>query len=290
MTKKKEPKKAQKKSKAIEPTEIDKINDVLDEDAKKIKKELKLKNLEQDAELVEKRFGDGVEYDFERIMLKAQSAKQLLADSFIELGRCLLRIKAQETQGQFLKALERVGVAQSTAYRYMTVAVKFGDTQNLKALPLRKLDVLGQLTEGEIKDLDKKGKLGSITADELDRMNAEDLRKLVRKERGRELKRRKNGEQQYFQVKQELDSLKSNSGTSVEFDRTTAAIFRGMTKLLEMELSDVDVEGLDKFILLMTKSMTRMKKRAHPEKLEDMPDEDIERGKLEAEDRDKSKN
>ena len=277
MSKKKE------KKKAIEPTEIDKMNDVLDADAKKITREMK--TLERDAELVEKRFGDGEPYNYEKTILKVESAKQLATDAFIELGRCLLRIKAQETQGQFLKALERVNVAQSTAYRYMTVAIKFGDTQNLKSLPLRKLDVLGQLTEGEIKDLDKKGSLGKIKADELDRMSAEELRKVIRKERDRELKRRKKGEQQYFQVKQELDHLKSNSGTSVEFDRTTGAILRGMTDILEMELGEVDKKALEKFLILLDESANNINKRTFPEKWEDHPDGNVELGKIEAKDR-----
>lgn len=246
-----------------------------------------LAKLERDKKAVEKKFGDGDEYNYDRLIAKASGFMAQAQLSFIEVGRCLLRIKAGETVEAYQQGLDRIGIARSTAYMYIRAAVRFGQTDRLKALPLRKLDILGQLTEGEIRDLDQKGSLGELTVDDLDRMSAEELRRTLRAERARELKRRKKAEEQFYQVKNERDHLRDNAGTSPEYDRYSGAATRAIAKIINMDLSAVDVAALDQFMQITGAQLAQLSKRAHPENW--TMDCEVEQGKIEAADRRKKK-
>jgi hypothetical protein len=64
--------------------------------------------------VVDKKFGDIVEYQRDRVVSEAKFFVNQASESFFEAGKRLLLLKEHEEHGEFLKALERIGIDDST--------------------------------------------------------------------------------------------------------------------------------------------------------------------------------
>lgn len=103
------------------------------------------------------------------------------------LGKVLFSIKAHCAHGEWLPALERIGMPERTARTYILVAKTIGDNKSkqLVADKLGSTKFLELIAEygDDVDALAEDGMLDGRTLDDIDRMSANDVRKALRKER-----------------------------------------------------------------------------------------------------------
>jgi hypothetical protein len=133
--------------------------------------------------VVDKKFGDIVEYQRDRVVSEAKFFVNQASESFFEAGKRLLLLKEHEEHGEFLNALERIGIDDSTARKLMSVAARFADSKTLVSLSRSKLLELAVLDDEDLAELDKGGTAAGLTFDDVDRMGVRELRAALRKER-----------------------------------------------------------------------------------------------------------
>ncbi len=136
---------------------------------------------------VESLYLDG-EYDRETLKRRIQQAKAVIGQQIYFMGRDLIMLKERCQHGQFLEDLAELGIAQRTAHRYMTVAIKFNSPkmqQLIKSLNGEKgvfSKLLELSTEGDedLEALVDGGTVAGLQLDEIDRMSAKELREALR--------------------------------------------------------------------------------------------------------------
>jgi hypothetical protein len=108
--------------------------------------------------------------------------------AIFELGGYLLMLREACPHGQFLPALERLGVEPRSAQRYMRVTARFAGSKSdtvshLQALGVRKLLDLTVLDDEQIDELAEQGQTGELKLDDVATMSVAELRAAVREER-----------------------------------------------------------------------------------------------------------
>jgi hypothetical protein len=124
---------------------------------------------------------EGKDYDLVTYTQMGRNVFQLHGMTGLMGGRILLVIKANETQGTFLKALEQIGIHPRMAQRYMHTAKRFGKYDNLSHLPNSKLAVLEELSDPELEKLDAGADVLGLNLDAIEKTPATQLRERVRK-------------------------------------------------------------------------------------------------------------
>jgi hypothetical protein len=132
---------------------------------------------------IDKKFGDVVPYERDRVVTEAAFFINQGSESFFEAGRRLLLLKEHEEHGEFLNALGRIGIDDRAARKLMSVAARFGDMKSLGALPRSKLLELTVLEDEDLAELDKGGTVAGLAFDDVDKMGVRELRQALRKER-----------------------------------------------------------------------------------------------------------
>lgn len=127
------------------------------------------------------------EYEFNRELSMLSSDIQTSATAMLSAGCRLLRLKEHEAHGQFMKAIEKVGINQRMANRFMSCALRFieADTGKLKYPQLvqqntSKIYELAMLDDDDLKLLDEGGSVADITLDDVDKLSVRELRKKLR--------------------------------------------------------------------------------------------------------------
>ena len=157
----------------------------------------KIKNVPATTELTEQERFDIIEeveneyfsnvsdkYDYQRTVEEIKFYQEQASVSFIEMGKRLLRIKAHEPHGQFMKALEELGINDRTARSFMLATRKFHNKwQSPAILGVEKLRILSVLDDEEIKELENEKEIFGLTFDDIDRMSTRELRKNLREAR-----------------------------------------------------------------------------------------------------------
>lgn len=136
----------------------------------------------------------------------ARDATEYLGKSIYALGTCLLLLKEGSPRGQFLPALERLGISPDSAQRYMAMARRFANTatsRHLEKLGFSKMTELLPLDDGQIEELAGLGQTGELALDDVARMSVKQLRAAVRKERA-EAAKQKNQVERLTAVNTEL--------------------------------------------------------------------------------------
>lgn len=116
----------------------------------------------------------------------AHDAIRRLGATIFEVGAYLLLMKEACTHGKFLPALERLGIGDESARRYMAMARRFANTsmsRDLEKLGFSKMAELLPLDDGQIEELAGLGQTGELALDDVARMSVKELRAAVRKER-----------------------------------------------------------------------------------------------------------
>lgn len=116
----------------------------------------------------------------------ARDAIRRIGMGIFELGAYLLLLREACPHGQFLPALERMGLDPDAGQRYMKVTRRFANaatSRHLESTGMSKLVELLPLDDEQVRDLTDLGQTGELALDDVARMSVKELRAAVRKER-----------------------------------------------------------------------------------------------------------
>lgn len=155
----------------------------------------------------------------------AKDALRRLGMAVFELGAYLLLLKEGCKHGDFVLALEEVGISHPSAKKYMAMTRRFanGSTSiHLEKLGFSKMAELLPLDDDQVDDLVGEGQTGELALDDVSRMSVKELRAAVHKER-QEAQKQKNQVERLTTVNTELHEevrLIKRLPTSEELKRT----------------------------------------------------------------------
>lgn len=116
----------------------------------------------------------------------AKDAIKRIGMAIFELGGYLLLLKEGLPRGEFLPALERLGISADSAQRYMAMSRRFANTatsRHLEKLGFSKMTELLPLDDGQIEELTELGQTGELALDDVATMSVKQLRAAVHKAR-----------------------------------------------------------------------------------------------------------
>lgn len=116
----------------------------------------------------------------------ARDAIRRIGMGIFELGGYLLLLKEGLGSAGITPVLERLGISQPAASKYMSIAKRFANystSNNLEKLGFSKMAELLPLDDSQLVDLVDEGQTGELALDDVARMSVKQLRAAVRKER-----------------------------------------------------------------------------------------------------------
>lgn len=129
----------------------------------------------------------GETYNLHVCMEKARMYQDQMASGMLGLGAQLLLMKENEVHGNFMAAIEQLGLSIRTADYAMAAADKFGNSQtsaNFALLGKEKLRVLTVLDDDSVAHLAEGEEVDGIgTLDDIAKMSVRELRAALRKEK-----------------------------------------------------------------------------------------------------------
>lgn len=151
---------------------------------------------------------EGEVYNLKIVMDKARFYQNQAANALIDLGKQIILLKAHEPHGQFLAALEDLGMAERSAQYAMAAAQKFSNTPMLADLGSSKIKALTVLDDDSIQKLDAGEAIEGLgTIDEIGRMSVKELRSALRAEKQKRKEEREAQEAAISQKEQKLNEL-----------------------------------------------------------------------------------
>jgi hypothetical protein len=188
-----------------------------------------------DIRAAEEQFADGMPYELDRIEKQIRFFQEQAGSALLEMGKCLIRIKAHEAHGRFMQVLETAGMTYRSAAYAMAAARRFANVPTLAHLESSKMIALTVLDDDEIDTLEKGGNIAGMTLDDIERMSVRELRENLRKEREKvkteKEGRKKDRETQDAAIAQkemkinELDQQLRYQQPSTKEQRAVAALF-----------------------------------------------------------------
>jgi hypothetical protein len=166
-----------------------------------------VEKMSDDIQTAETLYGDGMPYEIDRIENQIRFYQDQAGSALLEMGKCLIRIKAHEEHGRFTKALDNVGLSHRGADYAMAAARKFSNSQSIANLGSTKMMALTVLDEEDIQTLANGGDVNGMTLDDIDRMTSRELRDNLRKEREK-VKKEKSARQKDREVQEEAIAQK----------------------------------------------------------------------------------
>lgn len=162
------------------------------------------------AEIDKEYLPEGETYNLHIAMERARFYQAQAASSLIELGKQIILLKAHEPHGQFLAAIEELGMAARSAQYAMTAAQKFSNAQTSAHLSSEKIRALTVLDDDSIKTLEDGGELKGVgTLDDVERMTVRELRSALRAEKKKRKEEREAQEAAISQKEQKLNELEA---------------------------------------------------------------------------------
>lgn len=145
----------------------------------------KQEEVELSIQRAEELYGDGEPYERLRLESEVRFYMEQMGTSLIEIGKRLIRMKAQEGHGGFMQCLENLGMSTRSANYAMSAARKFGsNSPTLANLGTSKIKCLTVLDDSQVEDLvNGDGVLGLGTLDDIEKMSVRELRAALRKEK-----------------------------------------------------------------------------------------------------------
>lgn len=151
---------------------------------------------------------DGEVYNLKIVMDKARFYQNQAANALIDLGKQIILLKAHEPHGQFLAALEDLGMAERSARYAMAAAQKFSNRHTCADLGSAKIRALTVLDDDSIKTLEDGGELTGIgTLDDIEKMTVKELKSALRAEKQKRKEEREAQEAAISQKEQKLNEL-----------------------------------------------------------------------------------
>lgn len=150
----------------------------------------------------------GESYNLHVVMERARFYQTQAATSLIELGKQIILLKSHEPHGQFLAAIEELGMAERSARYAMAAAQKFSNRQTTAVLGNEKIRALTVLDDDSIKMLEDGGGLAGIgTLDDIEKMTVKELKSALRTEKQKRKEEREAQEAAISQKEQKLNEL-----------------------------------------------------------------------------------
>ena len=151
---------------------------------------------------------EGESYNLHITMERARFYQAQAANSLIELGKQLILLKYHEPHGQFVAAVEDLGLAYRSAAYAMTAAQKFSNVPTLAHLGASKIKALAVLDDDSIQKLEAGEVIAGLgTLDEVDRMTVKELRTALREEKKKRKEEREAQEAAISQKEKKLNEL-----------------------------------------------------------------------------------
>ncbi len=127
-------------------------------------------------------FTDGMPYHKDRYIREARKALEQHFFSAIEAGKRLIVLKEMCQQGEFVSALEQIGIPRTTAWRYMSITQRFcGLDSNLtEELGVTKLYGLLKAPEEEIQKLQDEGTFLDMDKEKLKVISTRELEERIK--------------------------------------------------------------------------------------------------------------
>ncbi len=151
---------------------------------------------------------EGESYNLHVVMERAKFYQEQTANSFIELGKQLILLKAHEQHGQFELAVEQLGLAKSSACYAMAAARKFANVHTCGHLGNAKIRALTVLDDDSIKTLEDGGSLNGVgSLDDIEQMTVKELKSALRAEKKKRKEEREAQEAAISQKEQKLNEL-----------------------------------------------------------------------------------
>ena len=126
----------------------------------------------------------GETYNLHVCMEKARMYQDQMASGMLGLGAQLLLMKENEVHGNFMAAIEQLGLSVRSADYAMAAADKFGDSPTLANLGSSKLKALTVLDDDSVAHLAEGEEIEGLgTADDIAKMSVRELRAALRKEK-----------------------------------------------------------------------------------------------------------
>ena len=129
----------------------------------------------------------------------ARDAIRRIGMGIFELGGYLLLLKEGLGSAGITPVLERLGISQPAASKYMSIARRFANystSNNFEKLGFSKMAELLPLDDGQVDSLITEGQTGELDLDDVSRMSVKELRAAVRKERAEAAKQKNRAERQ----------------------------------------------------------------------------------------------
>lgn len=142
----------------------------------------------KDLETIEKRYGDEMPYDRNRLENEVKFFLYKSAESYFEAGKRLIRLKEHEGHGNFLESLKRLGIEYKVAYRTMFTVRKLiesnmSNVETFRHLNPSKLYEIALLEPEDREELNNEGSIGGISLDDIAKMTVREVKEALRKER-----------------------------------------------------------------------------------------------------------
>lgn len=126
----------------------------------------------------------GETYNLHVCMEKARMYQDQMASGMLGLGAQLLLMKENEVHGNFMAAIEQLGLSVRSADYAMAAADKFGNSPTLANLGSSKLKALTVLDDDSVAHLAEGEEIEGLgTADDIAKMSVRELRAALRKEK-----------------------------------------------------------------------------------------------------------
>ncbi len=132
---------------------------------------------------------EGERYSLNACLEKAKVYQEQMASGMLGLGAQLLLLKVNEGHGNFMAAVEELGLSQTSANYAMSAALKFGNSPTLGNLGSSKLKALTVLDDKQTQDFVNGEKIEGLgTSDDVAAMTVRELRNALRQLRDEKAK------------------------------------------------------------------------------------------------------
>ncbi|WP_222703987.1 hypothetical protein, partial [Treponema pectinovorum] len=127
---------------------------------------------------------EGEHYSLNTCLEKARLYQEQMASGMIGLGAQLLLLKVNEGHGNFMTAVEQLGLSVRSADYAMSAALKFGNSQtsaNLNGLGKEKIRALTVLDDESARNLVNGETIGGLgNLDDVEKMTVKELKEKLR--------------------------------------------------------------------------------------------------------------
>ena len=200
---------------------------------------------------VEDLYGDGLPYDYHRLIEVGRVAARNVYQSMLDLGKACMRIAVHETKGKYEEALERMGISHSDGWFARQAVLKIGDVDEsspVNFLGKRKVRSVLQLDAPTIKTYLEGGDLGAIPHDDVEKMSSRELEEEVRKLRA---ERKKQDEEHAKQIEAVENVVRKKESKISELEMEVA----GKQPPTKEELAEQSLKEIRKQMIIRFSSM-----------------------------------